>query len=153
MYLNIWNESNRKKRGIDFVTAYAYAMEMFHELQKKDIAFLCILLLSVPAHWPSGLSVCQWSMIPGSNPRWRHTKGFKNGTPCLTLSNIRYISRVKWSNPGKGVVPNCIPWCSSYWKGSLRVTLDYGHQLYLQLLYIMNHNTLKPISSKSIIIC
>ena len=23
--------------------------------------------------------------------------------PCLTLSNIRYISRVKWSNPGKGI--------------------------------------------------
>ena len=23
--------------------------------------------------------------------------------PCLILSNIRYISRVKWSNPGKGV--------------------------------------------------
>ena len=21
--------------------------------------------------------------------------------PCLTLSNIRYVSRVKWSNPGK----------------------------------------------------
>ena len=26
--------------------------------------------------------------------------------PCLTLSNIRYISRVKWSNPGKGVAPS-----------------------------------------------
>ena len=25
--------------------------------------------------------------------------------PCLTLSIIRYGSRVKWSNPGKGVVP------------------------------------------------
>ena len=23
--------------------------------------------------------------------------------PCLTLSIIRYISRVKWSSPGKGV--------------------------------------------------
>ena len=23
--------------------------------------------------------------------------------PCLTLSIIRYVSRVKWSNPGKGV--------------------------------------------------
>ena len=23
--------------------------------------------------------------------------------PCLTLSIIKYISRVKWSNPGKGV--------------------------------------------------
>ena len=27
-------------------------------------------------------------------------------TPCLTLSNIRYISRVKWSNPGKEVAPS-----------------------------------------------
>ena len=25
--------------------------------------------------------------------------------PYLTLSNIRYLPRVKWSNPGKGVVP------------------------------------------------
>ena len=25
--------------------------------------------------------------------------------PCLTLSIIRYGSRVKWSNPGKGVAP------------------------------------------------
>ena len=44
--------------------------------------------------------------------------------PCLTLSNIRYGSRVKWSHPGKGVVPSPTPWCSSNQKGSLRVTLD-----------------------------
>ena len=29
-------------------------------------------------------------------------------TTCLTLSNIRYVSRVKWSNPGKGVAPSPI---------------------------------------------
>ena len=34
--------------------------------------------------------------------------------PCLTLSNIKYVSRVKWSNPGKGVAPSSTPWCSSY---------------------------------------
>ena len=34
-------------------------------------------------------------------------------------------SRVKWSNPGNGVAPSPTPWCSSYRKGSLRVTLDY----------------------------
>ena len=45
--------------------------------------------------------------------------------PCLTLSNIRYVSRVKWSNPGKGVVPSPTLRCSSYWKGSLLVALDY----------------------------
>ena len=54
--------------------------------------------------------------------------------PCLTLSSIRYVSRVKWSNPGKRVAPSTTPWCNNYWKGSLLVTLNYGHQLYF-LLY------------------
>ena len=54
---------------------------------------------------------------------------------CLTLSIIRYGSRLKWRNPGKGVAPFPTPWCSSYRKGSLRVTLDYGRQFYL-LTYI-----------------
>ena len=50
---------------------------------------------------------------------------------CLTLSTIRYGSRVKWRNPGKGVAPFLTPWCSSYRKGRLRVILDYGRQLLL----------------------
>ena len=50
--------------------------------------------------------------------------------PCLTHCIIRHGSKVKWSNPGKGVAPSPTPWCSSYRKGSHRVTLDYGHQLY-----------------------
>ena len=50
---------------------------------------------------------------------------------CLTLSNVRYVSRIKWSNPEKGVALSPTPRCSSYWKGSLLVTLDYGYQLYL----------------------
>ena len=32
--------------------------------------------------------------------------------PCLTLRIIRYGSRVKWSNPGKGVAPTPTPRCS-----------------------------------------
>ena len=43
--------------------------------------------------------------------------------------------KVKWSNLGKGVVLFPTPWCSSYWKGSLLVALNYGRQLYL-LLFI-----------------
>ena len=54
--------------------------------------------------------------------------------PCLTLSIIRYVSRVKWSNPGKGVAPFTTPRCSSNWKGSFRVALDYGHRLYSLLV-------------------
>ena len=55
--------------------------------------------------------------------------------PCLTLSNIRYVSRVKWSNPWKEVAPSPTPRCSSYWKRSLRVALDYGRQFYLLMAY------------------
>ena len=50
--------------------------------------------------------------------------------PCLTLSHIRYVSRVKWNNPGKGVAPSPTPRCSNYWKGNLLVALNYGRQLY-----------------------
>ena len=52
---------------------------------------------------------------------------------CLTLSIIRYWSWVKWENPGNGVAPSPTPQCSSYWKGSLGVTLDSGRQLYFLL--------------------
>ena len=44
--------------------------------------------------------------------------------PCLTLSIIQYGSKLKWSNPGNGVTPSPISRWSSYWKGSLLVTLD-----------------------------
>ena len=46
-------------------------------------------------------------------------------------SHIRYISRVKWSNPGKGVALYLTCQCCSYWKGSLLLALDYSHQVYL----------------------
>ena len=51
--------------------------------------------------------------------------------PCLTFSIIRYESRVKLVNPGKGVAPYTTLHCSNYRKGSLRLTLDNGCQLYL----------------------
>ena len=38
--------------------------------------------------------------------------------PCLKLSIIWYVSRVKWSNPGNGVAPSPTMWCSSYRKGN-----------------------------------
>ena len=53
--------------------------------------------------------------------------------PYLTLSSIRYVSRVKRNNPGNGVAPSPTPRCSSYWKWNLLVALDYSRQFYLLL--------------------
>ena len=57
-------------------------------------------------------------------------------TSLLNTQQIRYVSRVKCSNPGKGVAPSPIPLCSSYWKGSLLITLNYGCQLLLTYFVI-----------------
>ena len=51
------------------------------------------------------------------------------------LLNTQYYKvRVKWSNPGNGVVPSPKPHCSSYWKRSLLITFNKGCQLHFHLL-------------------
>ena len=67
--------------------------------------------------------------------------------PCLTLGIVKYGSRVKWTNRGKGVTPSPTPRCSSYWKVSLRIALDYGRQLYLYI-YIYNRDSLERAPRK-----
>ena len=67
--------------------------------------------------------------------------------PCLTLCIIRYRSRIKWVNSGKGVAPSPTLWCSSNRKGSLRVTLVNGRQLYLLLPYFKIYLELKKINT------
>ena len=51
-------------------------------------------------------------------------------TPLLNTQQIRYVSRVKWSNPEKRVATLSY---TSVWyllKRSLLVAVDYGRQLY-----------------------
>ena len=59
--------------------------------------------------------------------------------PCLTLSIIRYGSRVKWSNPGKGVAPSPTPWCSKLSKrepsGHPRLWSPTLLTLYIYIIY------------------
>ena len=76
----------------------------------------------------------------GSIPVRVIPKTLKMVLDTYLLSIIRYLSRVQCSNPGKGVMPSPTSWCSSYWKGSLPVALDYGRQLTLYHVYA-NANT------------
>ena len=56
-------------------------------------------------------------------------------SPCLALSIIRFVPRVKWGNPRKGVAPFLTPQCGRYWKENLRVALDEGRRLYITIIY------------------
>ena len=49
--------------------------------------------------------------------------------------NVRIKS--KWSDQIKEVAPSLTRWCRGYWKRSLWIALDCGHQLYLYIyIYI-----------------
>ena len=82
-----------------------------HYTIKTDVIRYYLLLKCLPTAWEirvqsqieSYQSLKKWYLMP----------------LCLTLSIIRYVSRVKWSNPGKGVALSPTPQCRSYWKGNL----------------------------------
>ena len=76
--------------------------------------------------------------------------------PCFTLTIIKYVSRVKWNNLGKGIPPFPTPQRSSKRKESLWVALDYSQRLYIYIyiyiyiqckLCIISTNVLGKISS------
>ena len=85
------------------------------------------LNLGFQGHWRIFFSLGQWAGIESY-------QGFQTLyliPPCLTLIIIRWVSRVQSSNPGKGVAPSPTLRWSTYWKGRLRVALDYCRQHYL----------------------
>ena len=56
---------------------------------------------------------------------------------CKYRENLRNIYIYRYiTGHWLGSAPSPTHWCSSYRKGSLRVTLDYGRQLYLLYIYI-----------------
>ena len=67
---------------------------------------------------------------------------------------VRIKGKVEQSR--EGVAPSPTHWCSSYRKGSLRVTLDYGRQLTIILLvaneYIHNEHHLKKAGNLTFVL-
>ena len=83
-----------------------------------------------------GLGVRVFANSPGdldSIPGRVRPKTQKMVLDASLLNTQHYKVRIKGKVEqfSEGVAPSPTPWCRSYRKGSLRVTLDYGHQVYL----------------------
>ena len=74
----------------------------------------------------------------GSIPGRVKPKTQKMVLDASLLNTQHYKVRIKGKvEPSReGVPPSPTSWCSSYRKGSLRVTLDYGRQLHFFYLHI-----------------
>ena len=83
------------------------------------------------ANGPGGLGSIPGRVIP---------KTQKMVLDASLLNTQHYKVRIKGKveQSREGVAPSPTPWCSSYRKGSLRDTLDYGRQLYLLINTIMS---------------
>ena len=66
---------------------------------------------------PSGLGSIGGPVIP-------KTKKMVLNAALFSTQYYKKLIKDKCSNPGNEVVPSLTPRCSSYWKGSLRVTLN-----------------------------
>ena len=87
--------------GISSIVSYLIANLFFIQINSS---ISNIVLMS--REFTSGLE--DRGSIPGRLKKWYLIPR------CLKLSIIRYVSRVKWSNPGNRVAPSSTPWCSSY---------------------------------------
>ena len=76
----------------------------------------------------------------GSIPSRVIPKTHKMVLDAALLNTQHYKVRIKGKDEqsGKGVAPSPIPLCSSYLKGSLRVTFDYGCSIYFTTLLILD---------------
>ena len=99
--------------------------------QKKMIIYIYIYI------WESEGGAMLETGVQSSVESYQRLKNWYLLPPCLTLIIIWYGLKIKCSNQGKGLAPFPTPRCSSSWKGSLRVFLNYGRQLYLYIyIYI-----------------
>ena len=78
-----------------------------------------LLIRPILASWVECSLMAQETGVQSQFESYQRLKKWYLISPCLTLSIIRYVSRVKWSNPRKGVAPFPTPRCSSCWKRSL----------------------------------
>ena len=138
--LTIINNLKRKEEFIYLADIMLYENNIRKEngsCKKIMLAKTKTLFTFNAGHWPNCLSVRQWPARPRFNPRSSRTKNSKIVFDATLLNTQHHKVGVKWSNPEKGVVPSPTPWYSSYGKGSLRITFDYGCQLCFLLTTIL----------------
>ena len=78
-----------------------------------------------PGDWGSILG---W-VISNTQKMWLDTTLFNS-------QHYKVLIKGYWINPGKGVAPSSTLRCSSYWKGSFRVTLEYSQPTCCLYIYI-----------------
>ena len=106
------------------VESYQRLKKWYLNLLPNSLCQYISIMARVSTNGPGDLGSIPGRVIP---------KTQKMVLDASLLNTQHYKVRIKGKveQSREGVAPSPTPWCSSYRKGSLRVTLDYGRQLYL----------------------
>ena len=128
--------------GFELVSPYPLHQARLHKYKldaPKTKPLTCFngngLVVRVFANGPGDLGSIPGRVIP-------KTQKMVLDTSLLNTQHYKVRIKGKVEPSREGVAPSPTSWCSSYRKGSLRVTLDYGRQLYFTLLITDTENTI-----------
>ena len=83
---------------------------LYPDIPRPDAPVIYTGAFLILTAWPGWMSIYNKTRVES----YQRLKKWYLMSPCITLSIIRYRSRVKWSNPGNRVAPSLIPQRSSY---------------------------------------
>ena len=107
----------------EFLFSLGHFQEFIEDQEAKERNLKWLYISTLFTNGPGDLGSIPGRVIP---------KTQKMVLDASLLNTQHYKVRIKGKvEPSReGVAPSPTSWCSSYRKGSLRVTLDYGRQLY-----------------------
>ena len=131
-----WNKKNNNNKNNSWLVVWVLWHINLRRLFNAKFIFMKIVLFQtavrVFANGPGDLGSVPGRVIP---------KTQKMVLDASLLNTQHYKGKVEPSR--EGVAPSPTSWCTSYRKGSLRVTLDYGRQPYFQTIQFSISSQLK----------
>ena len=92
------NDIKNLRSRLKDVERQLYKVIIFTIIEINGTAPLASWLKCLPVAWETG--------VPSKVASYQRIKKWYLMPPYLTLGIIRYRSRIKWNNPGKGVAPS-----------------------------------------------
>ena len=111
---------------VSYVVALLNLYSVKMNFEQREVTTANFTFVRSLAKWLECSSMVHETCVQSQVASYQRLWKWYSILPCLTLSNISYASKVKWSNSVNGVAPSPTPLCSSSWNGSLLVALNYG---------------------------
>ena len=130
----VWQPVKEKEALNDFIYIYIYIYIYISSCRATSTDNIYIYILCLLAWWLECSPMVRKAGVLSQVESYQRLKKTVLDASLLSTHQVRI--KGKRNNLGKGVAPFSTTRGSSYWKGSFRVTLDYGRLTYGIYIYV-----------------